>query len=261
MFKESLISIILFIVIYQIYNTYYCKNIDNEVIQEKKVTNNMQELLPEPRVNHEIKPMQYETPQTFEHPVLGKPTKVIDEGYLYIIKNPQPWNAIVFNPTKEFKYLFIIKLNINNSNVNVYANKIGKWSNIIEGIQFNPNTGELIIPSSDDNTALAITNLVINNLKGDLNLKNIVENNLIQISIAKIQSYSSIRSKIIEQIIENIHGENLGHTEENLDYQEDLAETANAPSVNSEQVEENEKPNQMESVQPLAYEGNEYSYL
>ena len=203
--------------------------------------------------------MQYETPQSFEHPVLGKPDKIIQEGYLFIIKNPQPWNAIVFNPNKDIKYLFIIKINIKNTDKQSYLTKIKKWSEIIPGIQLNMENNELVIPSEDDNIALAIVNLIINNLKDDLSLKNIIENNLITISIAKIRSYASIRTKIIEQIMENINGESnyQNNTEEHLEYEEDLAQTINTPEENNNKSNDNKS--NME--QPLAYEGNEFSYI
>mgnify|MGYP001304959307 CR=1 FL=1 len=50
-----------------------------------------------------------------------------------------------------------------------------------------------------------------------------IENRLIEVSLAKIRNYPSIRSKILEQIMENINGQ-TGELNESLDYEEDLAE-------------------------------------
>jgi len=262
MFKESLISIILFVVIYQIYMAYFCNNDDNNI--KRAINTQFQKINNIPQK----KPMQYETPQNFEHPVLGKPDKIIQEGYLFIIKNPQPWNAIVFNPNKENKYLFIIRLNIKNSEKQSYLTKISKWSEIIQGIQLNLDNNELVIPSEDDNTALGIVNIIINNLKGDISLKNIIDNNLISISIAKIRTYPSIRTKIIEQIMENINGESHypNNTEEHLEYEEDLAQLINTTEEhnnkpNDNRPNDNPNNNKPNDNNPFAYEGNEFSYI
>jgi len=257
MFKESLIFVSLAVIIYQLYIVYSGQ--DKKIMINRPIINNRSRQPSLQKIENK-KPMQYETPQSFEHPVLGKPTKIIQDGYLYIIQNPQPWNAIVFNPNKEIKYLFIIRLLLDNSQKKSYTNKINKWSNIIQDIKFNTESNELIIPAHDENTALGIANLVINNLRGDLVLKNIIDNNLLHISISKIQSYSSVRNKIIEQILEN-NNKQLNVTEENLEYVEDLAETIN--TAEEEHLEENPTVGNTNTLgeDPFAYEGNEFSYL
>jgi len=250
MFKESLISVVLLIVIYQIYIVYFEDNISmNDVIKNDNILEE----------TSNIKPMQYNTPDNFEHPVLGKPDKIIPEGYLFNIKYPQPWNVIVFNPNNEMKYLFIIKMNVDEEYKNVYSEKIINWYKFIPGISFNKNTSELIVPAPDENSALAVVNLILNNLKGDLDFKSIVENKLIGISLTKIRNYPSVRIKIIEQIMESINGPN-GEMNESLDYEEDLAETVNTIE---EQKEETPviKHNVDNTNQPSAYEGGEFSYL
>jgi hypothetical protein len=273
MFKKSLITVIFFIVAYQFYLFYNeSKDIKQET-QDDEIYNEVPEIEEVP----ERKPMVYETPQSFEHPVLGKPTKIIPEGYLFIIENPQPWNAIVFNQSKEQKYLFIIKIPKNFGRINQI---VASWSQIIKGIQIN-EMNELVIPSVDENSALAILNLMLNNIKGDLSLENIQKNNLIGISIAKIRNYSSIRSKIIEQIMESLSGKS--ESVEGVEYEEDLAETANEEefderplskrlihgetrkqnkeSFDNDLMEVNKITPQYNSNEPIPYEGNEYSYV
>ena len=259
MFKQSLILVILLVVIYQLYIIYFdnkiekeynSENLDEEQSDDKQYQVEQKQEVSNVKIN---KPMVYETPESFVHPQLGKPDKIITEGYLFNIKNPQPWNSIVFNPNAELKYLFIIKLNVSPNERNLYKEKIINWYKFIPGIRFNEND-ELIVPAPDENSALAVTNLVINNLKGDLNFKNIVENKLIEISLNKIRTYSSIRTKIIEQIMESIYG-NMEELNESLDYQEDLAETINTIEEENVNVPENNE------LQPLAYEGTEFSYL
>lgn len=265
MFKNSLILVIVLVISYQIYLSYFCSN---ETVTTNKKTVSRPQIKQETQLRPSIesvpqkKPMQYESPHTFEHPVLGKPDRIIPEGYLFVIKNPQPWSAIVFNQNKELKYMFIVRININNSNKQRYLQTVNQWKEIVPGINLNLESNELVVPAENDNVALAITNLLLNNLKGDLTLKNIVENNLIQISIMKIQNYASVKTKIIEQIMENIYGNTTvmeGHTEENLEYEEDLAETINTvEEAKEKQVREVQNSNKYE---PLAYEGTEFSYL
>ena len=158
------------------------------------------------------------------------------------------------------KYLFIIKIIIDEEHKNIYSEKILNWYKLIPGVSFNKNTSELVVPAPDENSALAVTNLILNNLKGDLDFKNIIENRLIEVSLAKIRNYPSIRTKILEQIMESINGQS-DEINASLDYEEDLAETVN--TIDEEQPE-NVEPNLAPSsnvVQPEAYEGNEYSYI
>ena len=255
MFKESLIMVILTVIIYQLYIVYYPKK---ELITRRNVKRDISssEIQPKKVINKlpERKPMQYETPQSFEHPTLGKPDKIIQEGYLFLIRNPNPWNAIVYNQNTQ-SYLFIIKLIEDPTTIQKYSQMIMQWSKLIKNISFNTQSNELIIPSSDEDSALAILNLILNNLKGDLSLQNIVDNNLIQISIAKIKNYSSVKQKIQEQILENIHNKKISQ-EESLEYQEDLAETATASPNTPSPREVRPKDNN-----PSAYEGIEFSYL
>jgi len=265
MFKESLIFVILSVIIYQLYIVY--SEQDKKIMIKHPIINNSTRQSNQPNLQkiENNKPMQYEKPQTFEHPILGKPTKIIQDGYLYIINNPQPWNAIVYNPNKEIQYLFIIKLILDNSQKKLYNDKINKWGNIIHNIKFNTESNELIIPENDANVALGIANLVINNLKGDLVLKNIIDNNLLNISISRIQSHSSVKNKIIDQILENNNNNQLNATEENLEYVEDLAETINTAEeehVEEENVKVNHNVINTNTIEdPFGYEGNEFSYL
>ena len=259
MFKEPLTCIILLVLIYQLYIVYVPSSnndaLDNsEDSIDEKPSRDIVSQLPE------RKPMQYETPQTFEHPQLGKPDQIIQEGYLYRFSNPNPWNAIVYNPTSNLSYLFIIKLNESPTTIQKYSNMIQQWSQIIPNTKLNTQSMELIVPASDEESALAIINLILNNLKGDLTLKNIVDNKLIQVSLMKIKNYSSVRQKIIEQILDSVNQKRESFND-SVDYHEDLANTATATdsdintnrNINESSVNKNDNP--------MAYEGLEFSYL
>ena len=47
------------------------------------------------------------------------------------------------------------------------------WKQIIPNLDFNPQSGELIIPSKDEPSALALANLIVINITGQLSLENI----------------------------------------------------------------------------------------
>ena len=203
------------------------------------------------------KPMVYETPHTFIHPQLGKPDKILSEGYLFIINNPNPWNDKIYNENKEENYLFVLKVNNINSYTSDYQNNLRNWKSIIPEINFNLKTGELIIPANDENFALAVANLLLSNFKNDLDFKNIMDKKLIQVSIYRLKSHQSVRIKIIEQILENT-GNIQDITDTNPDYEEDLADTATA-SVSVESPEMTEQKKVTENIS--AYEGGEFSFI
>lgn len=257
MFKESLICIILAVLIYQIYEKYFNKE------QKKKIPlDEIENSLDNKGIQKipESKPMVYETPNSFIHPQLGKPDKIIEEGYLFIINEPNPWNAIIFNQSKKENYMFVLLIKTNLDKLKSYSSKINDWLKIIPELRLNFQTGELIIPSEDEDIALALANLILSNIKGDLTLKNIIENNLIPISISKIKSHQSIRIKITEQILENVNDQNLKLNEnDKFNYTEDLAETNESPI--KPEIAETETPQPKQVSEIAAYEGGEFSFL
>jgi hypothetical protein len=112
------------------------------------------------------------------------------------IKVTEPWSRIEYHEDESFPYYFFIKVKI--PSLNDYQ----AWKDIIPNLNFDPKTGELIIPSKDESSALALVNLIISNFIGNLSLKEIIEKNLINISINKCQSHQFIQDKIRQQIIE-----------------------------------------------------------
>jgi hypothetical protein len=103
-----------------------------------------------------------------------------------------------------------------------------EWSRYFEtqnvNLALNTQTFELILPSNEENVAITICNLILNCIKGDLDLRTIIKNKLIEISVVKIKSYPIIKKKIIDQILSTIYGSDLNETQSTApDYEEDLA--------------------------------------
>ena len=251
MFKESLIVIVFLIIIYQIYLNYYDTKDEMIAKQSKddskdKNEDDMQKkhklpkgiLVNKKNPNKQIKAVEFQN--EFNHPMYGKPTKLTPNGYLFTNNIPQPWNYIIFNKNSVPNHHYAVSLTplLKTTDRTNILNIIGLWVNFLKtneiDLIFNGQNFDLMIPSQDEEFALTICNLVINNIKGNLNINNIVQNNLIQISMQKIKKYVQIKNKIIEQILENLNddsnlitlSEGFTNSAENngiLEYNEDLA--------------------------------------
>ena len=175
--------------------------------------------------------------------LFGKPYQVEPNKFIiWTFLQQKPWTQIIYNYGQEFPFRFFIKIKI--PSLNDYQ----MWKQIIPNMDFDSKTGEIIIPSKDEAGALAITNLIVSNFQGQLSIENILEKNLIPISITKAQQYEMVRNKLKEQIIESIQGKTM---EQKSDFEQDLAKN---------EVKTNLKES-FESVDPGAYEGGEFTYL
>jgi hypothetical protein len=188
---------------------------------------------------------------------------------------PNPWTRIIVHTQDEYPYHFHIKLKI--PSLNDYDN----WKEIIPNLNFNAQTGELIIPSKDEPSALAIANLICINFLGQITLKNILDKNLIQISIIKSKNYELVQNKLREQINENINGKN--YIKSNTQFHQDLGISSNINSKkNSKKIDflTDSQPNNDSAMDNLfnrtfekfsgnnnendnieAYDGHDFSYL
>ncbi len=184
---------------------------------------------------------------------------------------PNPWSKIIINKNDEYPYLFHIKIKI--PSLNDFEN----WKQIIPNLSFDPRSGELIIPSKDEASALALANLICTNFMGNLSLQNILDKNLIQISVSKAKSYEVVQNKLREQIMENLYGKQFNKVHNN--FEKDLAVKDNGQfnsnSSCSRQVDFKSDSftdtfEQFDSEQSAhgetngdieAYDGSDYSYL
>ena len=112
-------------------------------------------------------------------------------------ENPQPWNKIILNQGNVNLYFLEIK------NLFNHTDTFKHWVNIL-GENINISENYLIISSIDDQTALALANLVTMSFLGDISFDEISSSNLIQVSIQKAQRFEQISQKLVELIISNI---------------------------------------------------------
>ena len=141
--------------------------------------------------------------------MFGKPSHIEENKYIeweYYENNP--WSKIIYYYNKEYPFYFYIKIKI--PSLNDYEN----WKNIIVNIDFDPKTGEIIIPTKDEESALSIANLIILNFKGELSLNEIVKKDLIGTSITTARKSENVKNNIKEQIIDNIITKNIKEVSE-----------------------------------------------
>lgn len=186
-------------------------------------------------------------------------TKLQPEQKVWNFDNPNPWSKIVYNSNNEYPYNFYIKLSI--PSLNDYQT----WKQIIPNLDFNPQSGELIIPSKDEPSALALANLIVINITGQLSLENILNKNLIQISIAKSRKYELVQNKLREQINENLNKKvkiNIPDSFEK-DLAKDIIDSPNKTvnTLNDTFNHFSDGSNNTNSNEIGAYDGSDFSYL
>jgi hypothetical protein len=152
---------------------------------------------------------------------------------------PNPWSKIVLNKTSDYPYEFHIKLRVPS------LNDLEAWKQIVPNIGFDPQSGELIIPSKDEASALALANLIAINFTGQMSLDNILEKKLIQISVAKAKNHEVVQTKLREQINQNLYGKSTSNVTNN--FEKDLA----SKSDNSNKLEKPATEKFIDSVETL----------
>ena len=246
MIKKVLIFIIVFILFYDIYvlylekpNEYELKK--NNFVEPSKIKNNElkfennsfsyinNEIL-EDKIDEHVELVQNVDPNMFGKPLQYEKNNLI----VWSILDPKPWNQIIYKYNEKYPFYFHIKIKV--PSLNDYSN----WKKIIPNLDFNPTTGELIIPTEDEETALSIANLLILNFKGEISLEDIISKNLIEISINKAKNYEVVKHKLIEQIMINLDEKPKEPMSNTQTFTSDLAET---------------------QEQYAAYEGTEYSFF
>lgn len=240
MIKKIYIFIIVFIILYEIYLLTLDKS-EKIIVKNKSVesSTNIKEIIPN---ENENKTFNYisnydELIENIDPMMYGKPTEYEkDKIIVWLISDPKPWSQIVYKYHEKYPFYYHIKIKI--PSLNDYSN----WKKIIPNLSFDPQNGEIIIPCEDEETALSIANLIILNFKGELSLEDIINKNLIDISINKAKKYEVVKNKIIEQIMANQH--------EKIDSKESFNDQK---TFNTDLAQQNKDYS--------AYEGTEYSFF
>jgi hypothetical protein len=206
-------------------------------MQERPQQHQMQE-----RQQHENKQVQRDEPKVWE------------------FDTPNPWSRVVKIEGDEYPYRFFLKIRIPS------LNDFQSWKQIVPNIEFDPRGGEIIIPSQDEGSALALANLMVANMGGQLSLQDIIDKKLIQISVSKAQAHEIVRSKLREQIVENLQGKTPQKSVTN--YEKDLAQKPNKNEPKSKEsmndthdIKGYNDIKHKESNEIEAFDGGDYSYI
>jgi len=205
-----------------------------------------------------------------------KPPKILSEGKTkenfanikksapeeVLFDKPNPWSKIIVDQNQEYPYLFCLKVRV--PSLNDFEN----WKMVIPNLEFDPRTGEIIIPSKDEPSAIALANLIVINFSGQISLKDILDKNLIGVSVSKAKSFEVVQNKLREQIMENLYGKqfNVSQTSFEKDLaknQESIIAEPNKVDFKSENFtdtfEQFGDNNIEEGIE--AWDGNDFSYL
>ena len=169
--------------------------------------------------------------------------------------DPQPWTKIIYKYGKQDPYMFFIKVKI--PSLNDYEN----WKNYLSNINFDPRSGEIIISCQDEETSLSIANLIISNFKGDIKFDEIINKDLIGISIIKCKKYEIVKNKIKDQIKQNMISNTINFNDLNKqpividkkDNKKDDKQSNNFFYYNNNKLKK--------SIDFDAYDGNEFSFI
>lgn len=133
--------------------------------------------------------------------MFGKPSYIDENKHIaWSFNKPKPWTRIIYSYEDEYEFKFFLKVKI--PSLKDYEN----WLKIIPNLDFITKTSELIIPSKDEASALAIANLILSNFSGNLSIKDIMDKDLITISVSKAIKYPMVQNKLKEQIMELLNG-------------------------------------------------------
>ncbi len=212
-------------------------------------------------LNSAIKPKAETQVTNAKETFAAEPVNKKSEPKLWEFDKPNPWTKVILNDQDEYPYYFHIKISI--PSLNDYQ----VWKQIVPNLEFNPRSGELIIPSKEEASALALANLICINFTGQMSIENILEKNLIQISVSKARSYEVVQNKLREQIMENLYGKSV--TKVQTSFEQDLARNSinNNGRVDftsdqfSDTFEHFTDQSQSGNNTIEAYDGSDFSYL
>jgi len=222
--------------------------------------NNNQDFVNNIIIKHPNQKLKEEKQQIYHEEVdinkYGKPYDYKQNNFIHWdFYDPKPWTKIIYKYGSNDPYNFYIKAKI--PSLNDYEN----WKNYLTNINFDPRSGEIIISCQDEETALSIANLVVSNFKGDIKFDEIINKDLVGISIIKCKKYEVVKNKIKEQLIQNmiVKATNFNDLNKQIENKEkqNIAKNNEQQSNNYFYYNDFVKKNSDFD----AYDGNEYSFI
>lgn len=191
-----IVVLVIYEIIYQIdinHNSNNSNNINNE-IKEKKEDN--------------IETMKTVTRNlNYSHPMYGTADEVFFENkqlgsqmvnytvHRYNLAVPKPWDVIDIVPDYVYNYKYYIKLDRNID--------LNQWKKLYPMIEMNE--GILSIESNNEETAIALLNLLLNSELKNITFQEILNKDLLNVSINKLMEHKMVKPKLVDQIMENLN--------------------------------------------------------
>ncbi|MBT7076635.1 MAG: hypothetical protein HN930_02835 [Pelagibacterales bacterium] len=175
-------------------------------------------------------------------------------------KEPNPWCKIIVGLDNTTRYF----VKINNFNEDKYL----EWRKLINSLDYDVETRELILETNSEEEALALTNLIISNMNDEIEIEDILDKNLIHISVAKAKSHKLVCNKLIELIkdsssIDIKASRNANNQVEysidmnrHIETKQDLLNDVNKKIFSNEPMNNTFMP-----IAPTPYGGSEYALL
>ena len=187
--------------------------------------------------------------------------------------NPNLWCKISINKNDYTKYY----IKMNNFNEKIFL----EWKKLIDSLDYDVNTKELILETKEEHEALALVNLIISNMNNDIKMDEIIDNKLITVSIQKAKTHKLVCNKLKELILENNRSLEDKQYESsiryNTDFNEDNSEYENIEielkhPINAIKPQEKVSSNyeesfsapvqqQVDMFEPIPYGGSEFAFL
>ncbi len=189
-----------------------------------------------------------------------------DSGDVLVFNEPNPWCKVIVGTEDISKYF----IRINNFDEGKYLT----WKRKIDTLDYDVENKTLILETKSEPEALALINLIISNMNDDIEFDEIIQKNLIAISINKAQSHKLVCNKLVELIKENSigYGDNNISNVNQMEYSIDSDSiTDNNPAVSmqkslnivSDETFYNEPMNNVQYIAPVInpYGGSEYALI
>lgn len=203
-YQVIFLVILCIIIVFQIYQLFNKNDTLDEDSSSSEVetytyheTESIQQMKPRTqKIQNSIKAIQPETNKLSKY---GNAHDVFDDNgsrIMYWKFNNDPWACLYYNSTND-----TMTFGINH----IISNELlASWKKVIPNVGFNDKDKLLMITSTDEESALAVINLVLSTIHQELTIDEIMNSNLIDISVNKIRAHPLVKTKILEQVNEKI---------------------------------------------------------
>ena len=200
MFKKSLILIITMLIIYEIiYQIDESHKPKDEIkVDEQNKTNND---------NNKETMKQVTKNLNYSHPMYGVADEVLFENkqlgsqmvnyvvHRYNTAVSKPWDVVDIIPDYVYQYKYYIKLNRNVD--------LEQWRKLYPAIAIQD--GVLMIESNNEEISIALLNLILNHELKNITFQEIMNKDLLNVSVNKLSEHKMVKPKLIDQIEENLN--------------------------------------------------------